>query len=102
MPNSKSDLLLTRGVWCLIVGVLTSWLLGLGLLFILVAAICGFVGLFRQRVISSLGLLMASLVLGFVCAHVAAVSGIYALNTIHARSSSVPAHSIADHGGHRQ
>lgn len=89
MPNSKSDPLLSRGIWCLVVGVLTSWLLGLGLLFILVAAISGFVGLFRQRVFPSLVLLVASLCLGFVCVHIAAVSGMYAFNTIHARSTSV-------------
>jgi len=86
MPKPKTDRLLYRGVWCLIVGVFTSWL-GVGLLFILAAAICGFVGLFRQRVFQSSLLLVSSVVLGFFCAHIAAVIGIYTFNNIKSNSS---------------
>jgi hypothetical protein len=80
MTKAKSDAVLSRGVWCLVVGVFTSWLLGLGLLFIVGAAICGFVGLFRQRALQSFALLVASLFFGVFCAHIAAVTAIYAFN----------------------
>jgi len=71
------------------VGTFTSWLLGIGLLFILAAAICGFAGLFRRRPVPSLALLVASLFLGFFCAHLAAVSGIYAYNALRPAAPSV-------------
>jgi hypothetical protein len=99
MSRSKSDPLLSRGVWCLIVGVFTSWLLGIGLLFILAAAVCGFAGLFRQRPLQSSMLLAASMVLGFFCAHLAAVSGIYAYNAFRSSQSSV--HTTASPSTHR-
>ena len=86
MPKPQRDRLLQRGVWLLVVGVFTSWLLGLGLIFILGAAVCGFVGLFRDRVLHSALLLTSSLVLGFICTfvalHVIAIAGIYAFNNI--------------------
>ena len=85
--------LLSRGSWCLIVGVFTSWLLGIGLLFILAAAIFGFAGLFRPRPLQSFMLLTASIVLGFFCAHIAAVTGIYADNAF--RSAPVSDHATA-------
>ena len=92
MPKLKSDPLLSRGVWCLVVGVFTSWLLGVGLLFIVAAAICGFVGLFRQRALQSFALLAAALFLGVFCAHVASVTGIYAYNYYRAAAPAEPAH----------
>jgi uncharacterized membrane protein len=92
MQKPQSDLLLSRGVWCLVVGIFTSWLLGLGLLFIFAAAICGFVGLFRQRALQSLALLVLSIVVGVFCAHIAAVTSIYVYNTYRAALSSEPAH----------
>ena len=99
MAPSKSDPLLSRGVWCLIVGVFTSWLLGVGLLFILAAAVCGFAGLLRRRALQSFLLLAASIVLGFFCAHLAAVSGIYAYNAWRATQSSE--HATASPATHR-
>ena len=84
MPKPERDRLLQRGVWLLVVGVFTSWLFGLGLIFILAAAVCGFVGLFRERVWQSGLLLVSTLVLGFFCAHIAAIAGIYAFNSIKA------------------
>ena len=88
MPRPKSDPLLSRGIWCLVVGVFTSWLLGIGLLFIFAAAVCGFAGLFRQRPVQSLVLLATATFLGVFCAHIAAVSGIYAYNTFRPALSS--------------
>ena len=101
MPKLNSDRLLSRGVWCLIVGVFTSWL-GVGLLFILAAAVCAFVGLFRQRVLQSSLLLVSSLVLGVFCAHLAAVIGIYTLNNIKSNSSPEAAPISASSAGHRK
>jgi hypothetical protein len=102
MPNPKSDPLVSRGVWCLIVGVFTSWLLGLGLLFILAAAVCGFVGLFRQRALQSFALLVASIVLCVFCAHIAAVSGIYAYNAFRSTRSSESAPVTVSPATHRK
>jgi hypothetical protein len=86
MVKPSRDRLLQRGVWLLVVGVFTSWLFGLGLLFILAAAFCGFLGLFRERALQSALLLMSSLVLGGICAfvslHLAAIAGIYAFNRL--------------------
>ena len=92
-PKLKSDALLNQGVWLLVVGIFTSWLLGLGLLFIFAAAICGFAGLFRERILQSALLLVAALFLGVFCAHIAAVAGIYAYNHIRSTQPSEPAHS---------
>jgi hypothetical protein len=82
MAKPPRDRLLERGVWLLVVGVFTSWLFGLGLLFILAAAFCGVIGLFRERVLQSALLLTSSIVLGGICAlvglHLAAIAGIYA------------------------
>lgn len=89
--TSQPDRLLTWGVWCLIVGVLTSWLLGLGVLLIIAAAVCGFIGLFGRRALHSLLLLVVSLVLGVFCAHVAAVVGVFAYNAYLAAPRSEPA-----------
>ena len=91
MPNPKSRRLLNRGVWLLVVGVFTSWLFGVGLLFILAAAVCGFVGLFHDRMLQSTLLLVSAVVLGVLCLHLAAVAGIYAFNTIQTNHSSVTA-----------
>jgi len=92
MPTPKPDRLLSRGIWLLVVGVFTSWLLGLGLLFIAAAAVCGFIGLFGKRFVHSSILLASALVLGFVCTvvalHVTALAGIYAYNNIKANGSS--------------
>ena len=92
MPKPSQDRLLQRGVWCLVVGVFTSWLLGIGLLFILAAAVCGFAGLFRDRVLQSALLFVSSLVLGGICfviaLHVAAIAGLYAFGNI--RSTNLP------------
>jgi hypothetical protein len=91
MPNPQRDRLLQRGVSLLIVGVFTSWLFGLGLIFILAAAVCGFVGLFRDRVFHSALLLTLSLVTGSICAlvalHIIAIAGIYAFNGIGSNNS---------------
>ena len=55
-------------------------------MFILAAAVCGFVGLFRSRVFHGGLLLISSLVLGCICTavalHVVAIAGIYALHDI--------------------
>jgi len=83
MPKPSRDRLLQRGVWLLVVGVFTTWLFGLGLLFILAAAVCGFVGLFRERVLQSGLLLVSALFLGLFCAHLAAVVGIFTYNKLH-------------------
>ena len=73
----KLDRVIQRGVWCLVVGVFTSWFFGLGLVFILAAAVCGFIGFFRDRVLQGSLLLVSSLVLGLFCAHIAAVVVIF-------------------------
>ena len=91
MPKPQRDRLLQRGVWLLVIGVFTSWLLGLGLIFILAAAVCGFVGLFRERVLQSGLLLVSALVLGFFCAHIAAIVGIFAYSKLR---SPPPAETI--------
>ena len=92
MPKPQRDRLVQRGVWLLVVGVFTSWLLGLGLIFILAAAVCGFVGLFRDQVLRSALLLVSSLVLGVFCFHIAAITGIYAFNMFRYTQASEPAH----------
>ena len=93
MPKKKRDLLVARGVWLLVVGVFTCWL-GIGLLFILAAAACGFVGLFRERVLQSGLLLLSSLALGCVCffvaLHVAAIAGVYAFSSIKQEKAGSP------------
>ncbi len=85
MRVKKRDRLIDRGVWLLVVGVFTCWL-GIGLLFILAAAACGFIGLFRERVLQSGLLLLSSVVLGGLCflvaLHVAAIAGVYAFSSI--------------------
>jgi hypothetical protein len=85
MPKSNTDQLLSRGLWLLIVGIFTSWLLGLGLLFILAAAICAFISLCRGRVLRGSLLLVSCLLLGFFFAHLAAVIDIYAYNRLAGR-----------------
>ena len=94
MPKQKPkpDRLLQRGVWLLVVGVFTSWLFGLGLIFILAAAVCGFVGLFRERALKSGLLLVSALVLGFFCAHVAAIVGIFAYSKLRGTESATQLH----------
>ena len=86
MTTAQSDRLLHRGIWFLIVGVFTSWLLGLGLLFILGAATCAFVGLFGARAWKSALLLCASLLIGgfagLVALHSLAIVGIYAFSRL--------------------
>ena len=105
MTKPQQDGLLQRGVWLLVVGVFTSWLFGVGLLFILAAAVCGFVGLFREQILRSAILLTSSLVLGGICfvvaLHVTAIAGIYAFNNIKSGSAPEPAAaavSTARHG----
>ena len=95
MPKPQRDRLLQRGVWLLVVGVFTSWLLGLGLIFILAAAVCGFFGLFRERVLQSGLLLVSSLVLGFFCAHIAAIVGIFAYSKLHSPPADETIHFSA-------
>jgi MFS family permease len=95
MPKPKRNQLLDRGVWFLVVGVFTSWLLGLGLLFILAAAVCGFVGLFRERIWQSALLLVSALVCGFFCAHIAALVGVYAYSRIHDSEAAAATHPPA-------
>ena len=90
MRKRNPDRLIQRGLWLLFVGVFTSWLLGLGLLFILAAAICGFVALFRERILHGSLLLVSSLVLGFFCAHIAAIVGIYAYALLRADQRATP------------
>jgi hypothetical protein len=94
MRAKKRDRLIDRGVWLLVVGVFTSWL-GIGLIFILAAAACGFVGLFRERVLQSGLLLLSSIALGCVCfvlvLHVAAIAGVYAFRTLPPEKSGSPA-----------
>ena len=94
MRAKKRDRLIDRGVWLLVVGVFTSWL-GIGLILILAAATCGFVGLFRDRVLQSGLLLVSSIALGCVCLfvalHVAAIAGIYAFQTMPSEKSAPPA-----------
>ena len=92
MPKPQQDRLLQRGVWLLVVGVFTSWLFGIGLIFIVASAVCAFVGLFRERILQSALLLVAALFLGVFCAHIAAVVGIYAYHSIRSTQSSEPAH----------
>lgn len=75
-----------RGYWLLLVGVLTSWLLGFGLLFIFAAMSCGLVGLFRGRFLPSAKLLVAALALSIPSAHLAAVSGVYVFHYLHAET----------------
>jgi hypothetical protein len=99
MVKPQRERLLQRGVWLLVVGVFTSWLFGLGLIFILAAAVCGFVGLFRERVFHSALLVASSFVAGVICTvvalHIIAIAGIYAFNGINSNGSpqvaSVPA-----------
>ena len=106
MPKPQQDRLLQRGVWLLVVGLFTSWLLGLGLIFILAAAVCGFVGLFRDRVLHSALLLTLSLVLGCICTvvalHVIAIAGIYAFNNIKSNNSTEAAPITASATKHRK
>jgi hypothetical protein len=90
MRAKKRDRLVDRGVWLLVVGVFTCWL-GIGLLFIAAAATCGFVGLFRERVLQSAVLLLSSIALGCVCfvvaLHVLVLAGVYAFQQIPEKSA---------------
>ena len=95
MPKPQRDRLVQRGVWLLIVGVFTSWLLGLGLIFILAAAVCGFVGLFRERVLQSGLLLVSALVLGFFCAHIAAIVGVFTYSKFYGPAAEGASHLSA-------
>src|SRR5688572_6473865 len=92
MAKPQRERLLQRGVWLLVVGVFTSWLFGLGLIFILAAAVCGFVGLFRDRVFHSALLLASSILAGVICTvvalHIAAIAGIYVFNGINSTRST--------------
>ena len=92
MPKPQRDRLLQRGVWLLVVGVFTSWLFGLGLLFIFAAAVCGFVGLFREQILRSALLLVSSLVLGVICFHIAAIVGLYVFTMLRPTPTSEAAH----------
>ena len=92
MPKPQRDRLVQRGVWLLVVGVFTSWLLGLGLIFILAAAVCGFVGLFRERVLQSGLLLVSALILGFFCAHIAAIVGVFAYSKLRSPTTEGTTH----------
>jgi hypothetical protein len=86
--------LLDRGVWLLVVGVFTSWL-GVGLLLIVAAAVCGFLGLFRERVWQSGLLLISSIALGCFCLlltlHVLAIAGIYTFQRMKSEKADPPA-----------
>jgi hypothetical protein len=94
MPKKKRDRLLDRGVWLLVVGVFTSWL-GVGLLLILAAAVCGFLGLFRERVWQSGLLLISSIALGCFCfllaLHLLAIAGIYTFHRMPSEKPGPPA-----------
>jgi hypothetical protein len=78
-PNDKS---ITRGIWFLSLGVVTSWIFGIGLVLILAAAICGIVGMVRGRPLGGLMLLGSSMLLGIVASvialHTSAILAIYA------------------------
>jgi hypothetical protein len=89
MTNSPADRYISRGFWLLTVGVFTSWLFGLGLLFILAAVIYGLIGLAYGRVLRGSVLLVSALVLGFISFHIAAVVGIYTFNRYHGKSQPV-------------
>jgi hypothetical protein len=97
MAQAKSDPVVSRGWWFLVVGAFTSWLFGLGLLFILAAAVCGFIGLFRQRFFHSLLLFFSSLAVGFLCVHIAAIVGIYAFKELRADQRLKPARVLSAH-----
>ncbi len=92
MPSELPDRLLRRGWWLLVLGFLTSWIFGIGLLFIFAAFICAVIGLFRQRVGPSVLLLVVALVAGFIGAHLAALGGIYAYNRFLSDRHSDAAH----------
>jgi hypothetical protein len=101
MSKPKPDPLLGKGVWCLFVGFFTSWLLGIGLLFIGAAAIFGFIGIFRQNAFRSFSLFVASVFCGVLCTHIALVSGIYVFNMLQASPASERAPAKAPAGAHR-
>lgn len=84
MRKPTQDRLLQRGVWLLVVGVFTCWLLGIGLFFILAAAVCGFVGLFREQMARSALLFLSAVVCFAVGIHVATVAGIFTFNYVKA------------------
>lgn len=96
MATLKQEPHIRRGIWCLVVGVFTSWL-GVGFIFILAAVSFGFVAMFGRRAGQGVLLFVSSLVLGWfsviVSLHVWAFVGVIAfLNTRDASATeAVPA-----------
>jgi len=88
MRKPQQDRLLQRGVWLLVVGVFTCWLLGLGLFFLVAAAVCGFVGLFRENMVRSALLFVSAIVCLAIGFHVAAVAGIFTFNYVKAHNQA--------------
>lgn len=93
MPKPRTDTLLHRGRQCLFIGFFTSWL-GIGLLFIAAALVCGIIGLCGERAGKSLVLVLSSIVVGvisvFVVLHLIAVMGIVVFSNIQENRKPVP------------
>src|SRR5688500_15156463 len=83
MAKPRPNQLLHRGWILLLVGVVTSWIFGLGLLFILAATVCALIAVFHRQAWPAALLLFASCVIATVISlHVAAIAGIYAFNKL--------------------
>ena len=95
MPNAIRDPLIRRGIWCLIVGFFTTWVFGIGILFLLAAASFAFVAIFGSRPAHGVLLFASTLVFGaisvFIALHIMAVVGIVVFTRIKETRAPEPA-----------
>lgn len=105
MSISIRDPHIRRGVWCLIVGFFTTWVFGIGVLFLLAAASFAFVSMFGQRPAQGVLLFASTLVFGaisvFIALHIMAVVGIVAFTRIKDSRSPEPAPAKTAPAKHR-
>ncbi len=94
MPNAIRDPLIRRGIWCLIVGFFTTWVFGIGILFLLAAASFAFVAIFGSRPAHGVLLFVSTLVFGaisvFIALHIMAVVGIVMFTRIKENHAAEP------------
>ncbi len=86
MSNPTRDPNIRRGIWCLVVGFFTTWIFGIGILFLLAAASFAFVAIFGPRPAQGVFLFASTLVLGaisvFIALHIMAVAGVIVFTKI--------------------
>lgn len=106
MSNPTRDPLIRRGIWCLVVGFFTTWIFGIGILFLLAAAGFAFVAIFGPRPAQGILLFASTLVLGaisvFIALHIMAVVGIVVFTRIKETRAPEPAPAKVAPAKHRK